>query len=97
MWELSGLGELLNKVGKIAEALKELRVEVQGRWVTLVFNGMQEVLRIRLAPEGCKDIGRLEADLARAFNQGIILSRQAAKKKIEEITGWSIPEIPGLL
>ncbi|ACX53178.1 conserved hypothetical protein [Ammonifex degensii KC4] len=97
MWELSGLGDLLNKVGKIAEALKESRVEVQGKWVTLVFNGMQEVLRIRVAPEGCKDIGKLEADLARTFNQGLILSRQAAKKKIEEITGWSIPEIPGLL
>ncbi|MGO0121649.1 YbaB/EbfC family nucleoid-associated protein [Desulfothermobacter acidiphilus] len=96
MWDLSGLGDLLGKVGKIAGALQELRVEVQGRSVAMVLNGLQEVLRIRLAPEAVKDWAYLEADLARTFNQGVALSRQAARKKIEEVTGWSIPEIPGL-
>ena len=97
MFELEGLGKLLGDLGKVKEALENLRVEVTEGPVSLMLNGFQETVRVRLGPEAAKEFPRLEAWLGACFNKGVVASRQAAKKEIERITGLNIPSIPGLI
>lgn len=95
LFEVEGLGKLLTEIGKIRDCLKGLRIEVSEGPVSLTFNGLQEVVRIKIAP-GAKDLSRLEAILGSCFNKGVAASRLAAKQEIERLTGWTIPAIPGL-
>jgi len=93
--EIEGVIIKADTIGGL-EALRNLRIEVTEGPISLILNGLQEVVQVRLQPNGPQSVSRFEAWLAQCFNEGIRVSRKAAKEEIERITGWTIPEIPGL-
>ena len=97
MFNLENIGKMINDLDQIKTALKNLRIEVKKGPVALTFNGLQEVIDVNIDPEENLNLERFERWLKDCFNEGIHSSRRAAKQEIEQITGLTIPDIPGLI
>ncbi|MEW6172500.1 MAG: YbaB/EbfC family nucleoid-associated protein [Bacillota bacterium] len=97
MFDFEGMARLMGELGRIKEALRGVRIETTEGPVSLTLNGLQEVIRVKVDGKGAGSQSVLEAKIAGCFNKAILASRRAAKEEIERITGWNIPDIPGLL
>lgn len=97
MFSFEELGKVIGDLGRIKEALKKLRVEVTEGPMSLTFDGLQEIVRVEIKPDALNNLALLEAKIGACFNKGVIESRLAAREEIERITGWNIPNIPGLI
>lgn len=90
-------GKVLDDLGRLKEELRSLSLEVEDGGVRITFNGLQEVLRVRIAPEAATNISRLEAMVANCFNQGSIKVRERVKEEVTRVTGFNVPDIQNLL
>lgn len=97
MFDFGEVGKLIGDLGHIKEGLKNLQIEVVKGPISLTLNGLQEVVRVTIKPEGAIDVKRFEMWVSDCFNEGVASSRQAAKEEVERLTGWNIPSIPGLI
>ncbi len=93
------LQQMQARVLKAQEELASERVEATsgGGAVTVVANGQQSIVSIKIDPEAMdpEDPGMLEDLILTAVNDALAKSRELAAKKLSSIAGGM--KIPGLL
>ena len=103
---MKGLGNILKQAqemhGKISQlqeemANKTVEASAGGGMVTLVMNGKQQVLSIRIDPEvvNREDVDMLQDLISAAVNEAIRKSQEMMTEEMKKITGGL--SIPGLL
>lgn len=90
--------EFQKKVKKMQEELKEKTIEASagGGMVTVVANGRQEILSIKIEPEvvNTEDIEMLQDLITAAVNEARRKAEELAQEEMKKITGGL--GIPGL-
>ncbi len=100
-----GLGNMLkqaqemhSKISQLQEEMAEKRVETSsgGGMVSVVMNGKQEILSIRIDPEvvNREDVEMLQDLIRAAVNEAIRKSQEMVTEEMKKITGGL--SIPGL-
>jgi len=103
---VKGLGNILKQAqemhGKISQlqeemANKTVEASAGGGMVTIVMNGKQQVLSIRIDPEvvNREDVDMLQDLMGAAVNEAIRKSQEMMTEEMKKITGGL--SIPGLL
>jgi DNA-binding YbaB/EbfC family protein len=103
---VKGLGNILKQAqemhGKISQlqeemANKTVEASAGGGMVTIVMNGKQQVLSIRIDPEvvNREDVDMLQDLIGAAVNEAIRKSQEIMTEEMKKITGGL--SIPGLL
>ena len=103
---MKGLGNILKQAqemhGKISQlqeemANKTVEASAGGGMVTVVINGKQQVLSIRIDPEvvNREDVDMLQDLICAAVNEAIRKSQEMMTEEMKKITGGL--SIPGLL
>ena len=101
-----GFGNLLKQAHQMHTKITELQEEMAGKtveassgggMVSIVMNGKQEVLSIRIDPEvvNREEIEMLQDLIAAAMNEAIRKSHEMMTEEMKKITGGL--SIPGLL
>ncbi len=101
-----GFGNLLKQAQQMHTKIAELQEEMAGRtveassgggMVSIVMNGKQEVVSIRIDPEvvNREEIDMLQDLIAAAMNEAIRKSHEMMTEEMKKITGGL--SIPGLL
>lgn len=91
-----------SKIAKLQEELGEKTVEASsgGGMVTVVANGRQEILSIRIDPEviDADDIEMLQDLVLAAVNDALTRAKNMANEEMGKLThGLNLPNIPGLM
>src|SRR5512136_430424 len=90
--------EMHSKIAQIQESMAEKRVESSagGGMVSVVMNGKQEILSIRIDPEvvNREDVEMLQDLIRAAVNEAIRKSQEMMTEEMKKITGGL--SIPGL-
>lgn len=100
-----GLSELIKQAQKLQKRMMEIQEElanktveatVGGGMVTVVANGQQEILSIKISPEVVDpdDVEMLEDLILAAVNEAHRKARELMAKEMEKLTGGL--KIPGL-
>ena len=103
---MKGLGNILkqaqemhSKISQLQEEMANKTVEASagGGMVTLVMNGKQQLLSIRIDPEvvNREDVDMLQDLISAAVNEAIRKSQEMMTEEMKKITGGL--SIPGLL
>lgn len=101
-----GLGNILkqaqemhSKISQLQEEMAEKRVESSsgGGMVSVVMNGKQEILSIRIDPEvvNREDVEMLQDLIRAAVNEAIRKSQEMMTEEMKKVTGGL--SIPGLI
>lgn len=93
--------QLQTKMARLQEELGEKTVEASsgGGMVTIVVNGRQEVLSIKIDREVINpdDADMLQDLILAAVNDGIVRAKNMVNEEMSRITGgMNLPPIPGL-
>jgi len=91
-----------SKMAKVQEELNDRTVEASsgGGMVTVVANGKQEILSIRIDPEVIDpdDVEMLQDLVLAAVNDGLTRARDMMNEEMGKLTkGMNIPGMPGLM
>jgi hypothetical protein len=91
--------KLQEKMAKLQEELGERTVETSsgGGMVTVVANGKQEIVSIKIDPEvvDAQDVEMLEDLVLAAVNDALVQAKQTASEEMNKLTGGI--SIPGLM
>ena len=90
-----------NKMAKLQEELGQKTIEATsgGGMVTVVVNGQQELLSIKMDPEVVdpEDIDMLQDLVLAAVNDGMARAKKMVNDEMGKLTGGlNLPNIPGL-
>jgi DNA-binding YbaB/EbfC family protein len=93
--------ELQSKMAKLQEELENRTLEASagGGMVTVVVNGRQEVLSIKIDPEviDAEDREMLQDLILAAVNDGLARAKDMVNQEMGNLTkGLNLPNIPGL-
>ncbi len=93
--------ELQSKMAKLQEELESRTLEASagGGMVTVVVNGRQEVLSIKIDPEVIdpQDVEMLQDLVLAAVNDGLARAKDMVNQEMGNLTkGLNLPNIPGL-
>lgn len=103
MPDLGGLMQAAQKmqrdVARLQEELADKKVEgtAGGGMVTVVANGRQEVLSIKIDPQAvdARDVGMLEDLVTAAVNQALTKAKDLAQREFAALTGgMGVPGLP---
>jgi DNA-binding YbaB/EbfC family protein len=111
---VKGLGNLMKQAQKFQERLGQIQEELEnvevegtsgGGMVTVVANGKQEIVQIKIDPEVVdpNDVEMLEDLIVAAVNQAREKAQEVADEKMRKAAGGMIPglgdgfKIPGLI
>jgi DNA-binding YbaB/EbfC family protein len=111
---VKGLGNLMKQAQKLQERLAQIQEELEtievegtsgGGMVTVVANGKQEIVQVKVDPEVVNpdDVEMLEDLIVAAVNQARERAQEVAEEKMREATGGMLPglgdglKIPGLI
>lgn len=89
--------QVQKKLAEAQEQLGDIRVEgsAGGGMVTVVANGKQEVLEVKIEPEVLEDDPEILEDLiVAAVNQALSKAGEAAQEKMNEATGGLLGNLP---
>jgi DNA-binding YbaB/EbfC family protein len=91
-----------NKMAKLQEELAEKTVEASsgGGMVTVVVNGQQQIVSIKIDPEVVDpdDIEMLQDLILAAINDGLTRAKNMVNEEMSKLTGGlNLPNIPGLI
>jgi DNA-binding YbaB/EbfC family protein len=94
--------QIQTKMAKLQEELGEKTIEVSsgGGMVTVVINGRQEILSIKIDPEviNPKDSEMLQDLILAALNDGLSKAKNMVTEEMRKLTGGiDISNIPGLI
>ncbi len=94
--------KIQSRITKLQEELEQRTVEASagGGMVTVVVNGKQEVLSIKIDPEVVNpdDIEMLQDLIIAAVNEGLTRAKEMINEEMGKITqGLGLPNMPGLL
>lgn len=91
--------EMHSKISQLQEAMAEKRVESSsgGGMVSVVMNGKQEIVSLRIDPEvvNREDVEMLQDLIRAAVNEAIRKSQEMMTEEMKKITGGL--SIPGLI
>jgi nucleoid-associated protein EbfC len=91
--------EMHSKISQLQEAMAEKRVESSsgGGMVSVVMNGKQEIVSLRIDPEvvSREDVEMLQDLIRAAVNEAIRKSQEMMTEEMKKITGGL--SIPGLI
>jgi DNA-binding YbaB/EbfC family protein len=103
------MGNLIKQARRMQETLEKVQQELEhihvegsagGGMVTVVANGKQEIISVKIDPEIIsEDTEMIEDLIVAAVNQALSRSQEESQRKISEATGGIIPpgmKIPGL-
>lgn len=90
------------KMTKLQEELEEKTLEVSagGGMVTVVVNGKQELLSIKIDPEVVdpEDVDMLQDLVMAAVNDGLARAKEMVNEEMGKLTGGlNLPNIPGMM
>jgi DNA-binding YbaB/EbfC family protein len=90
-----------NRMAKLQQELGQKTIEATsgGGMVTVVVNGQQEVLSIKIDPEVVdpEDIDMLQDLVLAAVNDGLARAKKMVNDEMSKLTGGlNLPNIPGL-
>lgn len=93
--------QLQSKMAKLQEELESRTLEASagGGMVTVVVNGRQEVLSIKIDPEVIdpEDVEMLQDLVLAAVNDGLARAKDMVNQEMGNLTkGFNLPNIPGL-
>lgn len=93
--------QLQAKMAKLQQELEEKTVEASsgGGMVTVVVNGKQELLSIKIDPEVIdpQDPEMLQDLILAAVNDGLAKAKQMVNEEMGKLTGsMNLPNLPGL-
>jgi len=93
--------QLQSKMAKLQEELENRTLEASagGGMVTVVVNGRQEVLSIKIDPEVIdpEDVEMLQDLVLAAVNDGLARAKDMVNQEMGNLTkGLNLPNIPGL-
>ncbi|MGD9160945.1 MAG: YbaB/EbfC family nucleoid-associated protein [Desulfobacteraceae bacterium] len=91
-----------NKMAKLQEELEKKTIEATsgGGMVTVVVNGQQELISIKIDPEVVdpEDIDMLQDLVLAAVNDGMARAKKMVNDEMGKLTGGlNLPNIPGLM
>ena len=91
-----------SKMAKLQEELGEKTVEATsgGGMVTVVANGKQEIVSIRIEPEVVdpEDVDMLQDLIQAAVNDALTRAKEMVNEEMSKLTsGMNLPNIPGLM
>ncbi|MGD8388007.1 MAG: YbaB/EbfC family nucleoid-associated protein [Desulfobacteraceae bacterium] len=91
-----------SKMAKLQEELGEKTVEATsgGGMVTVVANGKQEIVSIRIEPEVVdpEDVDMLQDLIQAAVNDAMTRAKEMVNEEMGKLTsGMNLPNIPGLM
>lgn len=89
------------KMAKLQEELGEKTIEASagGGMVTVLVNGRQELLSIKIDPEVIdpEDVEMLQDLILAAINDGLTRAKNMVSEEMSKLTGgMNLPNIPGL-
>lgn len=99
---LSGLlkqaQKMQEQIQRVQEELADIKVEgsAGGGMVTVVANAKQELLQVKIDPEvvDSDDVEMLEDLILAATNQALERGQDAAKSRMDEVSGSLLPNLP---
>lgn len=91
-----------SKVAKLQEEIGEKTVEASagGGMVTVIANGRQEIVSIKIDPEVIdpEDVDMLQDLIQAAVNDGLSRAKEMMNEEMGKLTkGLNLPNIPGLM
>ncbi|RKY69658.1 MAG: YbaB/EbfC family nucleoid-associated protein [Candidatus Latescibacterota bacterium] len=90
---------LQGKLSKLQEELEQKRVEgtAGGGMVTVVANGKQEILEVKIDPQvvNPEDVEMLEDLIVAAVNQARQRAQELAEEEMQKLTGGLVPQLLG--
>ena len=104
---VKGLGNLMKQAQKFQEKLAQVQEELEtievegtsgGGMVTVVANGKQEIVQIKIDPEVVNpdDVEMLEDLILAAVNQARERAQELAEEKMRQAAGGMLPGLEGL-
>ena len=92
------LYKLQKQAKKIKKDLKNIHVEAEHNGVTIVINGEQEVMEVKISDEllHSDKKGELQKILVQAFNKGVKKAQEIAAEKMKDMMGGMGLDLPGL-
>ncbi|RKY58315.1 MAG: YbaB/EbfC family nucleoid-associated protein [Candidatus Neomarinimicrobiota bacterium] len=100
-----GLNNIMKQFSKMQKQMEEIQNELAdltvegtsgGGMVTVVANGKQEILSVKIDPEIISDdIEMIEDMIVAATNQALSKSQELSQEKMAELTGGLLPNLPG--
>lgn len=88
------LYKLQKQAREIKEKLKNTHIEAENEGVTVVINGEQEVVEIRLNDDALSDRNKLQKNLVNCMNKAVKKSQQIGAGLMKSVMGDM--NIPGL-
>ncbi|NLA74337.1 MAG: YbaB/EbfC family nucleoid-associated protein [Deltaproteobacteria bacterium] len=91
-----------NRMAKLQQELGQRTIEASsgGGMVTVVVNGQQEVVSIKIDPEvvNPEDVEMLQDIVLAAVNDGLARAKKMVNDEMSKLTGGlNLPNIPGLM
>lgn len=88
------LYKLQKQAREIKEKLKNTHIEAENEGVSVIINGEQEVIEVRLTDETLQDKKKLELNLVNCMNKAVKKSQQIGADLMKDIMGDM--NMPGL-
>lgn len=90
------LYKLQKQAREIKEKLKNTHIEAENEGVSVVINGEQEVMEVRLTDECLQDKKNLEKNLVNCMNKAVKKSQQIGAEMMKDIMGdMNLPGMAG--
>lgn len=88
------LYKLQKQAKEIKKKLKNTHIEAESDGITVIVNGEQEIMEIKISDEAMSDKDLLEKNLVKCFNKAVKKSQQIGAEMMKEVMGGL--NIPGL-
>jgi len=88
------LYKLQKQARQIKKQLKNTHIEAEHEGITVVINGEQEVVEVKIGEEAILDKKRLEENLEKCLNKAIKKSQQVGAEMMKDVMGDL--NIPGM-
>lgn len=78
---------LQKQAKSIKKELKNIHIEAEHNGVTVIINGQQEIVDVKISDEAMTDKKKLEESVKKAFEKALKKSQQIAAEKMKGIMG----------
>lgn len=93
--QMKDLYKMQREAKKIKEKLKKTHIEAETEGVTVIINGEQEVISVKISPESLTNKSTLESNLVKTFNKGVKKAQEIAAAEMKDIMGDMGLNLPG--
>ena len=87
MGKLKDMYKLQRQAKAVKKELKNIHIEAEEKGVTIILDGEQNVISVKIDDEAMKDRSQLEENVKKAFEKGLKKSQQIAAEKMKGVMG----------